>query len=254
VRFLLTRRWVLFGLGVVLLALLCIRLGQWQFHRLHDTEQSNAWIRTNLKAAPVPVGDVLAVDHGVPDNRVWTPVRATGTYDASATIVLRYQARDGRSGVDLVTPLVTDSGAALIVDRGWMATPNTGAMPADPPAPPAGRVTVSGYVQGDNPPIDATVVTDHSTRAISTQMIARSLGHPVYQGYVAATSETPPPARPLVPVQHPDLSNGPHLFYGIQWWFFSALAVFGFCYLVWDEMRKKPAAEGKESRTTAAHL
>jgi cytochrome oxidase assembly protein ShyY1 len=100
--------------------------------------------------------------------------------------------------------------------------------------------------------VSATAVTDHSTRAISTRMIARDLSHPVLQGYVAARTESPPPARPLVPVQQPDLGNGPHLFYGIQWWFFAALAVFGFGYLVRDEMRKKPAAEGKQSETTHA--
>jgi cytochrome oxidase assembly protein ShyY1 len=193
------------------------------------------------------------VDRDVPDDRIWTPVKATGTYDASATIVLRYQSRNGRSGIDLVTPLVTDSGAALLVDRGWMSTPNTGAMPTDPPAPPAGRVTVAGYVQVDNPPVSATAVTDHSTRAISTRMIARNLSHPVYRGYIAATSETPPPSRRLVPVQQPDLGNGPHLFYGIQWWFFAALAVFGFGYLIRDEMRKKPVSAGKESPTPAVH-
>ena len=33
----------------------------------------------------------------------------------------------------------------------------------------------------------------------------------------------------------PDLGNGPHFFYGLQWWFFGLLAVFGFFYLAYDE-------------------
>jgi len=36
-----------------------------------------------------------------------------------------------------------------------------------------------------------------------------------------------------------DTSNGPHFFYGLQWWFFGALAVFGFFYLLWDEFRRR---------------
>jgi cytochrome oxidase assembly protein ShyY1 len=194
---------------------------------------------------------VLSVDRAVPDDRVWTRVRATGTYAAADTVVLRYQSRNGRSGVDLVTPLVTASGTAVLVDRGWLSTGNTGDLPSDPPAPPTGRVTVTGYVQADNPPVSATEVTQGSTRAISSQMIGRRLSQPVYRGYVAARSEAPPPARSLVPPQRPDLGNGPHLFYGIQWWFFAALAVFGFGYLIRDEMRTKAAAEGKESETSA---
>jgi cytochrome oxidase assembly protein ShyY1 len=37
----------------------------------------------------------------------------------------------------------------------------------------------------------------------------------------------------------PDLGEGPHFFYGLQWWFFGVLAVFGFGYLAWDERRQK---------------
>ena len=35
----------------------------------------------------------------------------------------------------------------------------------------------------------------------------------------------------------PELDNGPHFFYGLQWWFFGVLAVFGFSYLLYDERR-----------------
>ncbi len=47
----------------------------------------------------------------------------------------------------------------------------------------------------------------------------------------------------------PELNNGPHFFYGLQWWFFGVLAVFGFCYLAFDEWRsgrrdEEPAEAG----------
>ena len=35
------------------------------------------------------------------------------------------------------------------------------------------------------------------------------------------------------------LNNGPHFFYGLQWWFFGLLALFGFGYLAWDEWRSQ---------------
>ncbi len=50
-------------------------------------------------------------------------------------------------------------------------------------------------------------------------------------------SESPEPATALEPVELPELDNGPHFFYGLQWWFFGALAVFGFFFLIYDEMR-----------------
>ena len=64
--------------------------------------------------------------------------------------------------------------------------------------------------------------------------------YPLYRGFLDLAAESPAPAEPLEPVVLPDdTSNGPHFFYGLQWWFFGALAVFGFCYLVWDEFRQR---------------
>ena len=235
----LARRWVLFALAVVVLALGCYRLGQWQFDRLHDREQRNGWTRANLAADPVPVEDVLGVEQEVAADQEWRRVRATGQYDEAATVVVRYRTRDGRSGIDLVTPLVTSSGTAVLVDRGWTATGNTGTVPADLPAPPGGTVTVVGFVRAD-----ATgrgiEVDDGSTRAVSSRTIGAGLDYPVYAGFVDAETEDPPPSEDVVRPEVPDLGEGPHLFYGLQWWFFAALAVFGFGYLAWDERRNGP--------------
>lgn len=247
-RFLASRRWVLFALAVVALAWLCVRLGEWQFHRLHDREESNARIERNLAADPVPVTDLLAVGRPVPEEAEWRPVQVRGRYDAEATVVVRYQTRDGGSGVDVVTPLVTGDGTAVLVDRGWLGTANTGDVDrADLPAPPAGEVAVTGWVRADSSG-DATRVDDGSVRAVSSQAIGETVDYPLLAGFVEAESETPAPETALVPVELPDLGEGPHFFYGLQWWFFGALAVFGFGYLVYDERKRgrhpqAPAAE-----------
>ena len=243
-RFLLTRRWLLFGLAVVLMSLGAWRLGEWQFDRLHDREQRNEWTQTNLAADPAPVGDVMSVDDDVDPDQEWLRVRATGEYDAAETVVVRYQTRDGESGVDLVTPLLTDTGTALLVNRGWVATGNTGASDTELPDPPTGEVDVVGYVRAD-----ATgrgiEVQDRSTRAISSQEIGETLDTPVYRGFVEAETESPEPAVDVERVELPDLGEGPHFFYGLQWWFFGALAVFGFAYLVRDEMRGRNGRSAK---------
>ncbi len=240
----LSRRWILFALVVAAMAYGCYLLGQWQFHRLHDRKATNAQITRNLKAPPVPVDQVMAVDRPVAQRREWRRVTATGTYLPDQTVIVRYQTRDGESGVDVVTPLRTSAHAAVLVDRGWMSTGNTGARP-DVPAAPSGTVTVVGWVRADAEG-DAAIVTDGSTRAISSREIAHGMPVPLYGGFVDAEQQTPPPRHPLVPAEQPDLGNGPHFFYGLQWWFFGVLAVFGFCYLAWDERRKRIAQTQSE--------
>jgi cytochrome oxidase assembly protein ShyY1 len=131
--------------------------------------------------------------------------------------------------------LVTASGTALLVDRGWFATANQGLTdPSQVPSPPPGRVTVTGWVRQDAGGSAAEVV-NASTRAISSARIGPAIGLPVYGGFVQLLTETPKPATPLTRADPPDLSNGPHFFYALQWWFFGILALFGYGYLAWEE-------------------
>jgi cytochrome oxidase assembly protein ShyY1 len=247
VRFLVSRRWALFAVTVVVLAYGCYLLGQWQFHRLADRESSNARTTVNLEADPAPVQDVLRVGRPAAESDEWRRVTATGTYVPDASVIVRYQTRDGASGVDVVTPLRTPSGPAVLVDRGWLKTGNVGVDQVDAPAPPPGTVTVTGWVRGDATG-DAATVTDRSARAVSSREIAATVDFPLYGGFLDVESETPPPSDGLAHAELPDLGNGPHFFYGLQWWFFGVLAVFGFCYLAYDERKRlrSPAPEREQ--------
>ncbi|MDP3890172.1 SURF1 family protein [Nocardioides sp.] len=240
IRFLASRRWALLALTVVVLAWVAWALGQWQFHRLEDRQDRNVIVERNTSAAPVPVEDVMAVGRPVSREDEWRQVTATGTYATDQTVVVRYRTRQGQSGVDLVVPLMTDDGPALLVDRGWMMADNRGRL-EDVPEPARTPVTVTGWVRADATG-DSTLVTERSTRAISSVAIGEALDLEVYGGFVDLVSEAPEVGAELAPAEPPELNDGPHFFYGLQWWFFGALALFGFGYLAYDEWRK--AREG----------
>jgi cytochrome oxidase assembly protein ShyY1 len=238
VRFLFTRRWVLFALTVAALAWLATQLGQWQFHRLDDRKAENSLVSRNLHQPPVPVDDLLVVGERPDPDHEWRKVIVHGTWDDQHTIVLKYQTRDGGPGVDVVTPLVTAEGPAVLVDRGWMKTENSGAERPELPATTTGEVTVIGWVR-DDATGRATEVNSLETRAISSQAAAKVLPYPLYGGFLDIETESPRPATKLAATELPDdTSEGPHFFYGLQWWFFGFLAVFGFGYLAYDEWRQ----------------
>ena len=235
-RFLVSRRWLLLLLVVLLLSYACLLLGRWQWHRLTARKASNAIIRTNEAASPAAVDQVLRRGTDPPDSEQYKVVQATGTYQPTKTVIVRYQSNDkGQPGADAVVPLVTQSGTSLLVNRGWFSTSNQGSVdPAEVPAPPSGTVTITGYVRQDGDG-NATQVVDSSTRAVSSAAIGQALGLPVYGGWVELATESPKASVPLETAGLPDLSNGPHFFYALQWWFFGILALFGYGYLAWEE-------------------
>lgn len=248
-RFLFTRRWVLFAVAVAALAWLATELGQWQFHRLDDRREENSRVAENLDQPPVPIDDLMAVGRPVAERDEWRKVIVHGTWDDASTIVLKYQTRGGAPGVDVVTPLVTSTGDAVLVDRGWMSTANNGGERPDLPSATGGEVTVIGWVRADGTG-RATEVNDLETRALSSRAVAEVLDTPLYGGFLDLSRQRPEPAAALEPIELPDdTSDGPHFFYGLQWWFFALLAVVGFGYLAYDESRmaRKRAVGDSES-------
>ncbi|MCW2856614.1 MAG: hypothetical protein JWR52_2229 [Marmoricola sp.] len=241
-KFLFTRRWVLFAITVALLAWLAIFLGQWQFHRLQERRAANGLMSGNIAEPPVAIDSILRVGTTTNPDDEWRSVIVHGIWDDSHTIVLKYQVREGVAGVDVVTPLVTGSGAAVLVDRGWLATRNAGSARPGLPAADSGEVTVIGWVRTSGTG-RATDVFDLETRAVSSAAAAKVLPYDFYGGFIAIDTENPLPSHRLSATVLPDdTSDGPHFFYGLQWWFFAVLAVFGFCYLAYDEWRM---AKGK---------
>lgn len=247
-RFLLSRRWILFLLVVLLLTYGAWWLGQWQFHRLEDRRESNNVVERNERSRTTPVANVLAPGRSVRSEDEWRKVTATGTYAVEDSVIVRYRTRDSTSGVDVVVPLVTLEGPALLVDRGWLRTDNSGSTDIDVPAPPQGEVTVTGWVRA-NAQGDSTAVSDLSVRAISSEQIGPAIDREVYTGFVELDTEDPAPAEQLSKVEMPDLGEGPHFFYGLQWWFFGALAIGGFLYLAYDEWRSPAKARHNRERT-----
>jgi len=247
-RFLLTPRWL--GLALVVLVLFgaALRLGGWQFDRLDDRRVANAATRANLAAEPAPVGSVVSVGDTVGQGVEWRTVTATGTYDGDAQLYVRNQTREEGPGVSVVVPLVTADGQAVLVERGWL--PTAGAELPEVSAAPSGEVSVTGWLRADSTAgLSATRPVEGTVRAIDSGVIADALGRELLPGYVALTEQVPAPDDALQPPVAPDLGQGPHFFYGLQWWFFALLALVGYVWFAWSEAHPKGPARRVESPT-----
>lgn len=232
-------RWLGFALFVILLAALCTRLGFWQLHKLDLRLDRNDTISRHFSTDPVDLETALPDGTDVDRTNEWTRVTAAGTYDLDNQLTVKFTTRDGAPGVDVVTPLVLDSGKAVLVDRGWMATQNTVERP-DVPPPPSGVVQIEGWLRQDNGAgSDAVRPSDGQIRAISSQALADVVPYELTDGYVNLQAQTPAPATPLAAEPQPELGQGPHFFYALQWWFFALLAVIGYFWFARAEAKER---------------
>jgi cytochrome oxidase assembly protein ShyY1 len=242
-RFLLTPRWLGLALFVLVLGGVTVQLGLWQFDRLHERQADNVRTGTNLAAEPVAVGPLLAGRDDVPHDLEWRAVTATGTYDADGQLIVRNQTREDGPGVTVLTPLLTDAGDTVLVERGWIGTQALPSSIPDVPDPPSGEVTVTGWLRPDSGAgSEATVPAQGTIRAVDSDRLAEALERPLLPGYVALTDQQPAPDETLEPPVAPDLGQGPHFFYGLQWFFFALLAAAGYAWFAWSEAHPKPAS------------
>ena len=130
-RFLLERRWLGFHLLTLVLCTGCVIAGLWQLDRREQRRALNAVIETNADREPVTVGDLLSPDSTPADaaaavQHTWRRITASGTYDPARQLLVRNRTYAGRSvGYEVLTPLVTADGTALIVNRGWVGAAAT---------------------------------------------------------------------------------------------------------------------------------
>jgi cytochrome oxidase assembly protein ShyY1 len=240
--FLFSRRWLGILAAVVLFAAACGLLADWQLHRLEGRHARNHLIRDNLHA-PVTLADqTLTVGREPAGDREWLPVRATGRWDVAHQLVVRLRPYNGDVGFYVITPLVTEAGPAVLVNRGWVPAGEGGATAPPVPAPPGGTVTVTGRLRPTEPPATGAAPPPGQITRIDVPGIARTLPYDVYGGFLELTRQDPKPAKAPRIIPPPEPSEGPHLLYTVQWILFGLMAFAGYVVLARREAADRRAA------------
>jgi cytochrome oxidase assembly protein ShyY1 len=235
-RVLLRPRWLALFVAVALLAALFIGLGNWQLSRLETRRAHNAIIQANIDGPARQVADVLVPSQPVEPGAEWQPVTATGQYDVEHQLLVRYRPLQGEPGFEILTPLVTSDGATLLVDRGWVPSGGSANEPKNVPAPPGGEVTVTGRLrQSEQGKANQIRPETGQVRFVNVPRIADWLGQPTYGGYLELTEQVPAAGDEPHLLPRPELDEGPHLGYAIQWFLFALIAVVGVALLAYDE-------------------
>ncbi|MGC3993792.1 MAG: SURF1 family protein [Propionicimonas sp.] len=238
-------RWLALAVFVVALAVAFVNLGFWQLARLDQRRAMNSSVVDHENSAVVDFSTVFT--RTIVEADQWQRVRVSGTFDADHQFLVRYRSQGEASGYEVVTPLHTTTGQWVLVDRGFGVKANTEDYPTVLPAPPTGTVDIVGYVRRDEQgSTDAMtpVQPSNTIRLVNSGALAATLPYPIVNGFVSAIEMTPAQEGNLVPVQPPELTEGNHFSYAIQWFTFAGIAGIGLVVLIRSDLRaaRKPRA------------
>lgn len=249
-RFLLTPRW--WGINVfVLLAIpFCVFMGSWQLGRFEDRVENHrnagAQVASDLRE------EARRLDTLLPVTKVTSGEQATATGHYGEQLLVPDRDLDGEPGHYVLTLLhTTGTGKVLPVVRGW--------LPGDPdptgvPAPPSGRVTVTGALQASETPGSNGVGTlsglpEGQTGAISSASLVNLVPHDMYEAWI--TLNEGDSGMRAVPAVAPggtglDLKAFQNLGYTAEWFAFVGFVVF-----MWFRLLRR---ETEQIRDTALGL
>ena len=232
-RFLFRPKWIAFHLLCLAGIIGMLLLSRWQFDRLDQRRDFNAEVRERTSE---PVLDLSKSDSLQPTELQWRPVGAKGEYLNDEQVLIVNRSQDGRAGSNVVTPLRLEDGRIVLVIRGFIGLDDTA------PDAPSGTVRVLGTAR-----LGEQRRTGQSAEAsgelteflrLDIDRIAQQLDGDVLGFAIAAEASDPADDPSLTPVALPELTEGPHLSYAIQWIIFSIAVLVGWVLTVRVSLRR----------------
>ncbi|MCX6443018.1 MAG: SURF1 family protein [Actinobacteria bacterium] len=217
-------QWALFKSFIaLLLILLCVWAAQWQYHRGVDRHARNAVISARIVQPPIELTKItkdLA-------RYEWQSVSASGTFDSEQQILLRNRYNEGKYGYEVLTLFTANDKRIFWVDRGWVQAGATATTPPVVPAVPAGQVSISGRFRLDSSlPRGSFFALPGYGESLVSELNAQSQLN-TEKFYLDLLSGSEVSLTPEIAAQLPELSDGPHMAYALQWIFFGGLVIYG---------------------------
>ena len=216
-------RWIFLHLMVAIAVTLFGVAGFWQLHRLNERREKNETIHEGLASRPIDID----LDRRVPPD--FHRVRADGRYDVDEEILVRNRSHSGRGGSNILTPFRFDDGRAVIVNRGWIP-PDMVDVPVRAARPPSERVVIEGILFPTEPkrpfaPDEPKTGTLDGMNRVNLPRYAKQLPYEIIDSWILLQDQNPPQDGLPDIIPPPDLSEGSHLVYAIQWFLFIAVAL-----------------------------
>ncbi|MEY2900383.1 MAG: hypothetical protein RL247_549 [Actinomycetota bacterium] len=241
-----TKRWLGYFALTIVFAIIASLFGQWQWDRRGQAVAAIDRVENNFDREPVPLEQFLSENPIVDRDDEWVPVTVSGRYLAGEQILVRTRPRSGAVGFEVLVPLETTDGI-FIINRGWISTGDSSDLPDVIPEAPDGIVSLVARVRPGEPELQGRGAPEGQIASIHLPTIAQITERELRDDfYLALGSEQPSVAPSPLPLERPQLDEGPHLSYTFQWYLFALMAIIGFLYMLKQEVALQRGDKRKE--------
>lgn len=240
-------RWILTTLLVIAGVGVLARLGIWQLDRLAQRRVFNERVLAQMRASELNLNENSGLARQLYDME-YRAVVVRGQYDFSQEVLLRNQDLDGQLGFHVLTPLrIANSKETILVDRGWIpfdqSSPELRAQYQEP-----GEVLVKGVIRRPqthpdfggiaDPPLAPGETRLDAWNIVNLERIQQQVSEPLLPAYIL---QAPDPAWNGLPQRQlvmPEITEGPHMGYAMQWFTFATILGLGYPFFVRKQLRQ----------------
>ncbi len=230
-RFALRPSWILSHVLVLLLIVVFVKLGFWQLNRFDEKQATNELVEQRVGEQTVPIEEVSDPTAGteVGDDLRFRPVTATGEYVVGDTVLVRGRSREGSPGFWVLTPLDQGDGGAVVVNRGWVPfLERTDGTDVDW-STPTGTVDIEGLVDKSSSGAQAAGDAQVTVRRADLDWYREQVAYELQPVLIQLLDQDPEQSGDLpTPLEVPELDEGSHLGYAVQWFIFAVIAIAGY--------------------------
>ena len=221
----------------LLLIAACLFAAQWQFSRGSNQSANNKIITTNIDLPSLTIEDVANLD---PVANQWRKITLQGKFSQTNQELVRNRYYEGKFGFEVLTLFATTNGENFWVDRGWVAAGPNAATPPDVEQVTGESIEITARIRSENlsRQLQGSFFVTRATSE-KPESIAKLQGIDANEYYLDLLGSPDGKVRPLTEIELPELSNGPHYAYGIQWLAFALLALTG-RFLIFREAKRLP--------------
>lgn len=228
------RRWIAWLMFAVIFAIACGFLSNWQFNRRAEALGKMQQLALNYYRVPVELDT-----ERFRTQDEWLPVKMTGHFIPDETLLVRNRPLNGAPGYLMLIPFLREDGLLVGVESGWLPADERLNPPKVFPKPSDQTQTIWGRIRPNEPTLNRDAPAGQIA-TLNMPTLAQKMGYQgnyvkefyVRLGEVNFTSDGLPKL-----LSRPQLTEGNHLSYAMQWIIFAIMAFIALIWAVRQELR-----------------